>query len=84
MLPCLRKFIGLFKEKIYNKGKYPKELYNYGKYPKTWYNLEKNPFGIRSKLDNDTYGILSVWEIISWGKIHLGKYPTAIYSLYVY
>ena len=41
ILPCLRKFIGFFKEKIYSKGKYPKELYNYGKYPKTWYNLEK-------------------------------------------
>ena len=46
---------------------------------KTWYNLEKNPLGIRSYLGNDTFGKLSVGEIIIWEKIHLGKYPTALY-----
>ena len=44
---------------------------------KTWYNLGKNPFGIRSYLGNYPFGKLSVWEIIIWEKIHLGKYPTA-------
>ena len=74
---CLRKYIGIIKAKIYYLGKYPKNLYNLGKYPKTLYNLGKYPFGIRSYLGNDTFGILSVWDIISWEKIPLGKYPTA-------
>ena len=42
------------------------------------YNLGKNPFGIRSYLGNYPFGKLSVWEIIIWEKIHLGKYPTAV------
>ena len=74
------KFIGIIKAKIYHLGKYPKNLYNLGKYPKTWYNLGKYPFGIRSYLGNDTFGILSVWDIIIWEKIPLGKYPTAVSS----
>ena len=41
------------------------------------------PFGIGSYLGNDTFGFLSVWEIIIWGKNHLGKYPTAISNAFV-
>ena len=65
MLPCLRKYKGI----IYMQ-KIKKKL---GNNHKTWYNLGKNPFGIRSYLGNDTFGKLSVWEIIIWEKIHLEK-----------
>ena len=70
-------------------GETSRKSYNFRKYPKTittkqGYNLGKHSFKTRLYWGNDTFELLSIWEVGNhWGKNTIGKLSYCLLDRFV-